>query len=210
MTYINTFYTYFTENVHSIYTTYKIPNMMLIDFIEDNKAMFKDFVNIIDEKIENFTIRENKEDKTKDVFFILKDGTEIDYYDLSTGTQRMIKMFGIINDSLKNNGVIMCDEIEISLHRELVQFLLKMFITNNKYSQLFFTTHDPYVFSFNNIRNDQIYYLKNVDMKTKLINIGDINPRSDYSIAKNYYDSPIFLPRPNESIINEFCKKYFN
>lgn len=208
ISYIITFYEYINRKVCTISTSSMVRDIQLIDFLEENKSLFKEFINIIDSKIFDFKIKKNKDKKIKEVFFILKDGTEIDFVDISTGTRRMIKLFERMYDVLKNNGIIVCDEIEVSLHRELVQFIIKLFLNNNNYSQLIFTTHDPYVFSFNNIRNSQINFLKYENGQSELINIGEINPRSDYSISKNYYENSIFMPRPDIETIDKFCNKY--
>lgn len=100
---------------------------------------------------------------------------------------------------------MLCDEIETALHKELVQLIIQLYLKNNNYSQLIFTTHAPEILDKSNMRNEQKYYLNSSNGKVKIKRISDINPRSDYSFSKNYYADERFMPQPNKKEIDTFC-----
>ena len=90
---------------------------------------------------------------------------------LSSGTKKTIIIGSIILDSVKNNNLLLIDEIELSLHPSLASFLLSLNLVKdcNHFSQLIFTTHSPFIaFSMS---NDQLYYISNKNNEYKIQNI---------------------------------------
>jgi AAA15 family ATPase/GTPase len=62
--------------------------------------------------------------------------------DESRGTQRMLELAGPFLMILKNKMFLCIDEIEMSLHEELLDFLLRTFLKNSSGSQILFTSHN--------------------------------------------------------------------
>ncbi len=176
-----------------------------IDFIKNNEDIIVRLLSIVDPKIEN-VIFENDEDGEEIVKFKTIRNVKLNIWDLSTGTRRILQLLITILKTIKNNGVMLCDEIETALHRELVQLIIQLYLKNVNCSQLFFTTHLPEILDQSNMRNDQKFYLSSKNDKVVIQKISQINARSDYSISKNYYTDEHFMPQPSEKEICDFCE----
>lgn len=94
---------------------------------------------------------------------------KLDYYEQSAGTQKILSMFFPIYNLLNNGGVMIIDELDITLHYSLIKEIIKMFNSveyNRKNAQLIFTTHNLLLLDFNLFREDQIWFLENNDVST--------------------------------------------
>ena len=77
----------------------------------------------------------------------------------STGTIRFMGMTIILEHLLGNNHFVMMDEVESSIHYELLSFFLKAFLVNSeKHSQLLVTTHDLNLLNEDFLRRDEIWF----------------------------------------------------
>lgn len=76
---------------------------------------------------------------------LLKDGEPrtfmLPYKEQSLGTKRLFDLAGIVDLLIQESTIIPVDELESSLHPDLIVQLLKMVLTSVKASQLLFTTH---------------------------------------------------------------------
>ena len=176
---------------------------------ENNKRLVMEFlkkigiivndIEIYREKNEFFlkNIRENKEfqilsEKEQEkilsqilynyrVHFIYanKEKYRLDYYEQSEGTQKILSMFFPIYNILNNGGVMIIDELDMTLHYSLIKEIIKMFNSveyNKKNAQLIFTTHNLLLLDYNLFRKDQIWFLENNDVATgtELYSLSDI------------------------------------
>lgn len=210
--YYNTFYQYYVgESIYQIgVDDVDYINMQeTIDFIKQNEDIIKGLLKIVDSKIIGVDF-EKDEDGDEIVKFETQKNVKLNIWDLSTGTRRILQLLITIIKTIENNGVMLCDEIETALHKELVQLIIQLYLKNNNYSQLIFTTHDPEILDQSNMRNDQKYYLNNTKEKVEIKRISEINSRSDYSFSKNYYIDKRFMPQPSRDEINEFCNYIIN
>ncbi len=78
----------------------------------------------------------------------------------SRGTIRFMGMAIILYKLLRKQKILCIDEIETSLHYELLSYLIKVFLANSseKGSQLIMTTHDINLLSENFIRRDAVWF----------------------------------------------------
>lgn len=79
---------------------------------------------------------------------------------LTEESQGTIKMFFImltILDVVKNNKVLLIDEIEDSLHPKIIEYLFNILRTGEK-AQLLCTTHNTRFLDLKKVRKDQIYF----------------------------------------------------
>lgn len=109
----------------------------------------------------------------------------------STGIQKLFAFLCPFLDIILKGKVLICDELETSLHESLVYSLLKTFLSveENEQSQIFFTTHDTSLLSLDLFRRDQIWFteLNNVDRSTELYSLVEIkNIRKDENYGKGY------------------------
>lgn len=117
------------------------------------------------------------------IYFVYEDNQKqkykLDYYEQSAGIQKILSMFFPIYNLLNNGGVMIIDELDITLHYSLIKEIIKMFNSveyNRKNAQLIFTTHNLLLLDFNLFREDQIWFLENNDVSTgtELYSLSDI------------------------------------
>ena len=117
------------------------------------------------------------------IHFVYEDNQKqkykLNYYEQSAGTQKILSMFFPIYNLLNNGGVMIIDELDITLHYSLIKEIIKMFNSveyNRKNAQLIFTTHNLLLLDFNLFREDQIWFLENNDVSTgtELYSLSDI------------------------------------
>lgn len=64
-----------------------------------------------------------------------------------------------VNDLIKNDGLLMVDEVESSLHPKLVEFIIEKFLRESTNAQLLVTTHyDGLLAQDDLLRNDNIWF----------------------------------------------------
>lgn len=77
----------------------------------------------------------------------------------SNGTMRFLGMAVILNFLLKKNQFVLIDEVETSIHYELLSYFIKVFLANsNQTSQMLLTTHDINLLNEEFIRRDTIWF----------------------------------------------------
>jgi AAA15 family ATPase/GTPase len=80
----------------------------------------------------------------------------------SDGTKKMFSIFLTILDIIRNNKVLLIDEIETSLHTTIIEFIINMFNAGNT-AQLIYSTHNTNLLDLNKLRKDQIYFVNKKD-----------------------------------------------
>ncbi len=99
----------------------------------------------------------------------------------------------LIIDTLINGKILIIDELDSSLHTELVKSIVMLFNskeTNPNNAQLIFTTHDTNLLNQKFFRRDQIWFTeKDIYGATdlySLVEYGKGKTRDDLELAKNY------------------------
>ena len=144
--------------------------------------------DIKDIKIEN--AGENLDDKDIRIKFVYDEFVTDLYEEESTGINKLFDLVLPIVESFINGKVMIVDEIELNLHRNISYKIIKLFNTHlpNNSAQLIFTSHDISLLSLNLFRNDQIWFAQlGKDRATELYSLVEIkNIRADENIAKGY------------------------
>jgi hypothetical protein len=109
---------------------------------------------------------------------------------LTEESQGTIKMFFImltILDVVKNNKVLLIDEIEDSLHPKIIEYLINIFRTGDR-AQLICTTHNTSFLDLKKFRKDQIFFAnKKQDSSTDLYSLFDYSDfRDTMDLEKAY------------------------
>lgn len=109
----------------------------------------------------------------------------------SKGTIQLIKLVHPFVDALKTGGIIVLDEMDASLHFEIVVSLLRIFNNselNCKGAQLIFNTHNPIYLDGELLRHDQIVMVdKNKEsLVSEIYALSDYGLRPEERILKNY------------------------
>lgn len=77
----------------------------------------------------------------------------------SRGTIRFMGMSIILRELLYENNIVSIDEVETSLHYELLSYFIKVFLANSQNaSQLILTTHDINLLNESFIRRDAVWF----------------------------------------------------
>ncbi len=142
--YCKTFVNHYIKNSAIIDTSenanYK--ELKFIDWFKNNSFELKTLARVVDPKIKDVVI--DTDGKHEELMFVLKDGSKITRNLLSTGTDRFLNHIRYIKEIIEKNGVLVIDEIEQNLHKDLVELMIRLFSElENKYSQLIFTTLCP-------------------------------------------------------------------
>ena len=133
---------------------------------------------------------ENLDDKDIRIKFVYNEFETDLYKEESTGINKLFDLVLPIVESFINGKVMIVDEIELNLHRNIAYKIINLFNTHlpNNSDQLIFTSHDISLLSLNLFRNDQIWFAQlGKDRATELYSLVEIkNIRADENIAKGY------------------------
>lgn len=109
----------------------------------------------------------------------------------SAGTQRYYGLACLLYHFREKNNVVLIDELESSVHFELVNHFLRTFLVNTSEAQLIFTTHDIQILAEDFLRRDVVWFTeKQEDGSTELFAYTDvklhknISPFNAYRIGK--------------------------
>jgi AAA15 family ATPase/GTPase len=80
--------------------------------------------------------------------------------DESRGTLRFLELTGPLIEIIKNTKFLCIDEIELSLHQELLEFFIKTFLENSSGSQILFTTHHQDLLDSELLRDDEVWFVQ--------------------------------------------------
>jgi len=101
----------------------------------------------------------------------------IPYHEESQGTQRYYQLSGLLASIMKTPSILLIDELESSLHPDLLKHFLLSFLANTKNAQLIATTHLRELLMEKDIfRNDAIWFTeKQADGSTDLFSLADFD-----------------------------------
>ena len=179
----------------------------LVSAYKENRNDFFNLCRILDRKITNIKV-ETDDNDNEELMFQINSKNYLPFQMLSLGTKKFINYFiGFLN-AIKLQSIVFVDEIENSLHPSLANFLINFikYKSKDSCSQLFFTSHSPFI-TFN-LFNDQLYFIYNVNNEYKFYNITDAIKRdfiSKDAVPRIAYEKGLLSDRPNQI---EICK-YF-
>jgi len=132
--------------------------------------------------------------QTKDILFQHKTTLmekELPRHLESNGTMRYYGLGGVLNKLLSSHSFLCIDEIENSLHYDLVAHFIKTFLMNSTNSQLLFSTHDINLLNEDFLRRDTVWFVeKNEYGASELDSLIDfklhknLSPYNAYKIGK--------------------------
>jgi len=118
----------------------------------------------------------------------------------SDGTRRIFGIEAAIYELLNNGSFLTVDEIESSLHPDLLELILEEFLENTGHSQLLFTTHyDPLLDTIDELlRKDSVWFTdKGEDGGTKLYSLTEFKRLNKISSFQRSYRRGMFKAVPN-------------
>lgn len=131
-------------------------------------------------------------------------------YDLSeeyesNGTMRFLGMAVILNLLLKTNRFVPIDEVETSIHYELLSYFIKVFLANSEgTSQMLLTTHDINLLNEDFIRRDTIWFTDKDELgETKIVRLSSLGLHKNLSPYNAYKQGKLVkLPFLGSQYIN--------
>ncbi len=146
-------------------------------------------------------------DKSNDIYFehTVKNKRGVERYTLpfmlqSEGTRRTIGIEADIYAGAKNENFLLIDEMESSLHPDLVEFILGEFLRTKNRSQMLITTHyDPLLNTVDDlIRKDSVWFVeKGEDGNSELYSLVEFKGLSRLSSLQKSYRNGVFRAIPN-------------
>jgi AAA15 family ATPase/GTPase len=105
----------------------------------------------------------------------------------SAGTIRLFEFLGPLLYTVSKDCVMFVDEIETSLHPQLITHILQFLHIIGKKGQVVFTTHDTAILNSDIFRRDQIWFTeKDRTGASKLYPLTDYMPRKGEALEKGY------------------------
>ena len=112
-----------------------------------------------------------------------------DTVDESDGTNRIIDLIPLLIDLIEGENVFVIDEMERSLHPNLIYDIIDLFLDEDTHSkgQLILATHESSLITQNLFRKDEIWFVvKNEEGASHLHSLEDYKVRFDKDIRKDY------------------------
>ncbi|MGZ8227954.1 MAG: AAA family ATPase [Methylococcaceae bacterium] len=119
---------------------------------------------------------------------------EFDFQEESEGTKNLIGFWlpwSVHTESslTKKNRILIVDELDSSLHPEIVASLVAKHIKSDSPAQLIFTTHDTHLMDAKLLRRDQFWLTeRDANGATQLRSIHDFEGRESEDLEKRYYE----------------------
>ena len=128
----------------------------------------------------------------------------------SDGTRKLFFAMLHILDIIKNDKILLVDEIETSLHTSIIEFIIQLFNMSEK-SQLIYTTHNTNLLDLKKTRKDQIYFVnKSQSGDTELYSLFDFKDFRESMDAEKGYLQGRFDAIPFIDLSQSFINKIKN
>ena len=140
---------------------------------------------------------------------VIYDQFEVDLMaEESAGIKRLFQMVCPILDILKEGKILICDEMETSLHESVIFEIVKLFqhYEKDKFAQLIFSTHDTSLLDTDLFRRDQVWFTQlNMERATDLYSLVEIkNVRKSENLEKGYVSGKYgAIPMLNKAFFQE-------
>lgn len=203
---------YGKSHLGSLIKTYKNQLLKSLQFADSDIIDFK--INLKKEKgkslkanlstEEAFFVEEEHEKIELKTYHRFSPSMPFDFNEESLGTKKLFLMMLAIIDIIRNNKILLIDEIEDSLHPKIVDYIIELFNASSK-AQLIFSTHNTNLLDLDKFRKDQIWFVnKKEDGGSDLYSLYDYSDfRDTMDLEKAYlqgrFDS---IPIINDSIDN--------
>jgi hypothetical protein len=116
---------------------------------------------------------------------------DFDFEEESDGTKGLIGFWlpWLIIDYEKSFSVLVIDELDSSLHPQIVASLVKKHLAYEKPAQLIFSTHDTHLMDTKLLRRDQFWLTeRDANGATRLRSIYEFEGRESEDLEKRYYE----------------------
>lgn len=116
----------------------------------------------------------------------------------SAGTQKMMELAAPLIDITQEPSLCLIDELESSLHQELLEMFIQLFLETSTDSQLLFTSHNQELLDSGLLRDDEIWFCnKDANGGSKYNSIADYTGIRKETSRKKLYQADKFGALPN-------------
>lgn len=117
--------------------------------------------------------------------FVDDDPIEFDLFEESDGTQRLFDLFPVLYNA--QGRIFVIDELERSLHPNLVHRFIRQFLDQEGGNQLIVSTHESTLLDLTLFRRDEIWFVeKSPAGASTIYSLDEFKPRHDFDIRKGY------------------------
>lgn len=144
---------------------------------------FKDKLILIDREDNRYVIKEIVTNRT-----IGGKNYQFNLSDESDGTQRIIDLIPMIDSVISYPKVFVVDEMDRSLHPNLIYNFIKKVMSETTQGQLIFTTHESSLLNCDLFRTDEIWFVEknSENQSTEIYSLNEFKPRLDMNLEKGY------------------------
>ncbi len=215
--FIKTFFYHYINDSKIVGT--KIPDFFeeisFLKFYKKSPQIMEQIIKIVDPKINSVKMKPDSDDE--ELIYELKTGGNITRNNLSTGTKRFLTLILNAMNVIKSKGVLLIDEIEENMHKELIFLILRLFVQlDNNSTQIIFSTNLPEIFDCLNedeqklFKQDSIYLLNNINGNVEAkrmseIKINDKRIKGDALVSTIYKKGDITV-QPSKKEIDSFLR----
>lgn len=106
----------------------------------------------------------------------------------SAGTLSFVEKMDLLFGVIESNKFLMVDELDDSLHHDLLVYFLQTFLSNDSEAQLLFTVHDQLILTEDFMRRDMVWFTekKEETASTEVFSADDFNLHKSASIFNAY------------------------
>ncbi len=156
---------------------YRVANIESLDnLFKEHKEQMLDVLRTADSDIIDFKIRNN----AITTYHRTNSSVPFDFEtEESEGTKTLFRMMARMIGIIRDGKMLIVDEIDNSLHTQLVEFVIGMF-NHSDHAQLIYTTHNTHLLNTDFQRRDQVYFVnKREDGSSDLYSLFDFKDFRD-------------------------------
>jgi AAA15 family ATPase/GTPase len=145
----------------------------------------------------------NDEDRKEEIMFVhdYEKKYILSFFSESMGTRRFFELAGPLWECIHHEKNLFIDELESSLHDDLIEFFIRSFLENTTNSQLLFTTHNQGLLDSALLRNDEAWFVqKDNDGGSDFFSLAEFNDIPENVSRRELYKAGAFgaLPRTSK------------
>lgn len=158
------------------------------DFFEENKEIILSILSVIDKSITDFDFDEKfKDQEQKYDILIKRNNASFRFQIESEGVKKIIQLMGVLTDLVKDDKVLIIDELDSSISTQALIRLFNEIINTeeNSSGQLIVSSHNILLFDVAFLNSQQIFMIsKDIDLCTQIRSFYEFDIRSE---KKNAY-----------------------
>jgi AAA15 family ATPase/GTPase len=153
-----------------------------------------DFVSAVENKRNIYNVTSQKGRKTVQEFLFDQLGQsgyckEMKITSQSDGTVRLLTLIPALYEAMHLNKTVLIDEIDNSIHPNLMFELLRFYANNKSNGQLIFTTHTTKLLNQQElVRPDEIWITEKSEGNTRMYSLNDFKLHNTLNIENGYLD----------------------